>query len=669
MSKFVLDWESPKGCFLACFYDVENDIYIDMQINKYRNDIYKFVKFWDDHKNDIFIGYNSLGFDAQLTRYILNNYENWFNLSGHQIAGLIHEFGGEVIDNGKYGLFPPYREEVLPGINIDIFKIQHFDNKNRRVGLKRLEYEMDAENIEEMGIPPGKEDFTEREIEDLIFYCHNDIKETYRNYLYIIGECENTWYKGSNEIEIREALKETFGFNCLNWSNSKYGDEIIKTLYCKEAGVKYEHLPKRGTFRKTISFNKGIPSHISFETKELSRFLNSIRDKEIKASDEFEEVVEFKGQKYTFALGGIHNQIENKAYDSDDEYVIIDADVTSYYVATILNNEYAPAHLKKKAFCNAYRWIYDERVRLKPLSKNDKKIKGVVSGYKEAGVAVYGKSGDMSNWLYDPQMRLNTCIAGELSILMLIEAQELANNQCIMANTDGATFYIKRCEINKFMKICEEWMSKTNYGLEFFTFKKLYFLSVNDYIGEWDTYYVGDEWKPYIDPVMGKIKSKGDFLTSTHLHKNKSFRAIPLALTEYFINGIKPEEYINSFDNIFHFTGRSSAGDNYTHTGWDVHRNEMKLPKLIRYYPAKEGIRIKKMVKAHVDTGARDTNLSPAELPKFVCNRLPKDSHEFHLNNVDRQWFIDKANEVIFRIEHGKKPKNIKKDPNQLNLF
>ncbi len=46
-----------------------------------------------------------------------------------------------------------YQYSQASGVEqIDLFKIHHFDNKNRRVSLKRLEFEMDLENIEEMPI-------------------------------------------------------------------------------------------------------------------------------------------------------------------------------------------------------------------------------------------------------------------------------------------------------------------------------------------------------------------------------------------------------------------------------------------------------------------------------------------------------------------------------------
>lgn len=660
IKRMVFDLETPKGYFLYCGKDLGDGKKHQFSINQYQNDLYKLTSHLSESLDYHFVGYNNLTFDNQVIEWIWRNYTKWFDKSGIEIAALISEFASNVIGDTNGGGFPPYREDELTFKAIDVFKIQHFDNKNRRVGLKRVEYEMDMEEIEGMPVPVDKKEFTIEECKQLVHYCWNDVESTYKNYLYITGQTDNIIYKGTNEIEIRAALSEKFGFNAMNYSNSKYGDEIIKTLYCKEAGIEYSQLPRKGTFRKSIKLKNCIPKHIKFKTKQLKEFLEDVRVRELQASEEFMLNVVFDGQKYTFAKGGLHNVIKNKQYHSEGGLIIKDVDVTSYYVATILNNKLAPAHLDQKAFTKAYEWIYNERVKLKPLSKTDSTIRGIVAGYKEAGVSVYGKSGDESNWLLDKQMMLTTCIAGQFSILMLIEAQSLIGNKCIMANTDGATFMIDENRIAQFDAVCEQWKKDTNYKLEFFDFDFLYFRDVNNYIGK----YV----EGYNDPIMGNVKRKGIFATDTHLHKNKRFRIISLALYEYFVNNKDVDEYINTFDNIFHFGGRVTAGSNYEIVTYEGTTRKI-LPKLIRYYVSKEGIHIKKEVKEGVLTNANDNSVTPAEKRKIVCNSLLKETHQEHLQRIDREWYIDEVKQIIFQIERGRVAKRTDMNKDQLTLF
>jgi hypothetical protein len=648
----IYDIETIKGNFLFVAYHVEEKKWYQFSIWQKENQLIELIRFLELFKEGNYIGYNNVNFDGQVIEYIWRNYESFLNLNNLEISSKISLFASDVIHDTNYGKFPPYQESNLTFRQIDLFKIAHYDNKNRRVGLKRLEYEMDMDNIEELPTPVNKETFTDEENQELIDYCYHDVNATYLFYKHLIGDIEHELYKGRNEIQTREVLSEKFGFDCTNYSNSKYGDEIVKHLYAKNSGVEISDLPKKGTFRKILKFKSGIPDYVKFEDKKLQDFLKRMKIKEINATDDFEEKINFDGQIHTFALGGIHNEIDSKSYESDDEYLIIDADVTAYYIKTLLNNEYAPKHLNKKVFVNSYQWIYDERTKLKPLAKKDNKIAGEVAGYKEAGVSVYGKLGDIQNWMYDPQARLNICIAGELSILMLIEQQAKIGNHCIMSNTDGATFLVKRKEVDKFYEICNNWCNLTEYQLEYFEFQYIYFLSVNHYIGV---------------KSDGELKQKGVFATDTLLHKNKSNRIIPLALKEYFINKKDVTEFVNNYNRIYDFCARSSAGNTFYHATFNKDGSEVKLPKLIRYYTAKKGINIMKMVKEDNTTNAKNTNVKPADKLKCILNKV--ENEEYHLSNIDRQWYIDEINTIIYRLETGRKPKNIFKDPNQLSMF
>lgn len=246
----IYDIETVKGYFLFSVYVPSTKEWFDFSINQYENQLYELIKYLEDNKDCVWIGYNNLSFDATVVEDIWRKYNKWFDKSNLEIAEMIWEFAQDAIERQTYETYAKYNEENFTFTQLDLLKIQHFDNKNRRVGLKRLEFEMDADDVREMNVPHTKVEFSKEECEELISYCHNDIINTYQNYLHITGEVEHELYKGKNQVEVREALGEKFGFSFLNFSNSKYGDEIIKTIYCKEAGIDYDKLPKKGTFRK-----------------------------------------------------------------------------------------------------------------------------------------------------------------------------------------------------------------------------------------------------------------------------------------------------------------------------------------------------------------------------------------------------------------------------------
>lgn len=385
----IYDIETIKGCFLCCFYKPSDDVFIDFIVHKDENQLPALLKFLDENKDFYQVGYNNLNFDSQVIEYIWRHQEMFLEQTNETVCELIWQKSQDIIETSNHGGFAPYKEFALSFKQLDVFKIQHFDNKNRRVGLKRLEFEMDAEDVREMNIPHTKLEFNEEELNDLIYYCHNDVINTYTNYLYLIGETDNEIYKGTNAIELREDLTNLFGINCLNYSNSKYGDEIMKKIYAKEMNMEVKDLPSKGTFRSHLSLGHAIPKFISFKTPVLKDFLKEIKNKVIGVNDSFERVLSIGSRKHTFALGGLHSHTENEYFEIDEETELIDEDVTGYYPWTIISQMIAPKHLNKKAFVKVVKWLFDERSKLKPLISTNPEYKSLVSGYKEANVSIF----------------------------------------------------------------------------------------------------------------------------------------------------------------------------------------------------------------------------------------------------------------------------------------
>ncbi|MCW4574252.1 hypothetical protein OOJ74_09645, partial [Venenivibrio stagnispumantis] len=66
------------------------------------------------------------------------------------------------------------------------------------------------------------------------------------------------------------------------------------------------------------------------------------------------------GFKFVFGLGGIHGSIESQSVYSNDEMVIVDLDVASYYPNLAIKNKVYPAHFGI-AFCVIYESVYETR--------------------------------------------------------------------------------------------------------------------------------------------------------------------------------------------------------------------------------------------------------------------------------------------------------------------
>lgn len=647
----IYDIETMQECFIVVCMKPENTPK-SFTVSKWQNQLDAFAKYTEDNKDAYWVGYNNLRFDAQVVEWILRNYEHWHDLTGLEICAKIAQKAQDIIHDANYDVFPEYREHELTLKQMDLFKIHHYDNKNRRVSLKRLEFEMDLENIEEMPIHHTKTNMTKDEVFLSLQYCFNDVDATYEFYKITIGETDHPLYKGNNQVQLRKDIEEEFGIKCLNYSDSKIGDEIIKKYYCQEKGIDIRELPRKGYFRKSINMKNCIAPYVEFETKQLQDLLSSVKKRKLGLMDNFKEHVHFYGNVYSFMKGGLHTENKPEVFEEDEDHEIIDWDVASYYPAIIINSEKYPAHLGKE-FLNGYKRMFEKRLELKPQAKSDRRIKGIVGALKLAVNSVYGKSSDMNSWIYDRQLTMFTTITGEFSLMMLIEKYELNDIRVISANTDGVTVKVRKDLIPKMHEINDWWCDTTQYVLERTDYTKILFSTVNDYLA--------------IMPD-GYVKKKGDFLTDFELHKNKSGRIVPIALEQYYVHGTPVKETIQNHKNIYDFCIRKKASRDFHYEGVDKATNvKTKYNKLIRYFVSLKGEKVYKVKNHNSDSkAAKRSQVEAGEWVCEVCNYLPS-NHP--MQNINYKYYIDQAENMIVKIlTNGKKKKNTV-IPGQLNLF
>ena len=650
-NNIIYDIETMQECFIVVCMKPEQTPK-SFIVSKWHNQLDAFVNYTKENEDVYWVGYNNLRFDGQVVEWILRNCEHWHELSGLEICAKIAQKAQDIIHDANFDVFPEYREHELTLKQLDLFKIHHYDNKNRRVSLKRLEFEMDLENIEEMPIHHTKTNMSRDEVYQSLQYCFNDVDATYEFYKVTLGQTDHPLYNKNNQIQLRNDIEQEFGIPCLNYSDSKIGDEMIKKYYCEEKGISIKELPKKGYFRKSISLKNCIAHYVKFETKQLKDFLSQIKKIKLGTQDNFKEHIHFYDNVYSFMKGGLHTENKPEIFESDHEYEIIDWDVASYYPAIIINSGKYPAHLGK-AFLNGYKKMFERRLELKPLAKTDRKIKGIVGALKLAVNSVYGKSSDMLSWIYDRQLTMFTTITGELSLMMLIEKYELNGIHIISANTDGVTIKVRKDLIPKMHEINEWWCDVTQYILERTDYSKIIFSTVNDYLA--------------IMP-NGYVKKKGDFLTDFELHKNKSARIVPIALEQYYVNGTPVKDTIMNHKNLYDFCIRKKASRDFHYEGVNPKTNKRtKYNKLIRYYVSNTGEKVYKVKnKDSQSKAAKRSQVEAGEWVCHVCNYLEKDSST---DNVNYNYYIDKAEGMIVKIlTNGKRKKNIV-IPNQTSLF
>lgn len=618
MNHWVMDYETLVDCFVGVFKHYKTEETKIFAICKQRNDFSKFLEFLKENteNKEWHISYNGLAFDAQITHYIIKHYKDWKSMKGEDIAREIYSYAQSCIDKAHSGEFQEYPEWHMCIKQIDVFKLNHWDNMAKRSSLKWIEYTMDWDNILDMPIHHDTEINTQDQLDLVIEYCINDVEATKE----IFNRCKPL-------IALRKNLTEKYNINLFSASEPRISKEIFAYYLSKELDMPRYEVKKLRTFRNVIKVKDLILDYIKFDTVEFKSLLEKFRTVEVNPNytkGGFRSSVVYKGVKTDFGLGGAHGATIPGVYESDTERVIMSSDVTSFYPNLAIVNKYAPAHIPKEKFCELYQWFFDER---KKIPKSDP----MNYVYKIILNSTYGLSNDKNSFLYDPQFTMFITVNGQLTLMMLYEMimTRIPNAVALMQNTDGVETIIPREHIDAYMEVCKEWEQITGLNLEHDQYSKLVLADVNNYIA--------------VD-TNGKSKCKGRFeYEGLALHKNKSKLIIPKALYAYFVDGTLPEHTIKHNRNILDYCiGAKSKGAWRQHSVYvkDGVAHKDVLQKINRYYISNKGCKIVKINKSD----NREIQLESGQWVQTVMNKIENKkwsdydiNEKYYLNAIEKE--------------------------------
>ena len=626
-----MDYETLSNCFIGVFEEVKtqkNQVFV---IHESRNDIVKLLTFLTNNiKNDEWhVSFNGLNFDSQITEHILINGNELLDLTGDEIARFIYEKAQETITKQNEGEFLEFSQKNLQISQVDVFRLNHWDNPAKRSSLKWIQYTMDWHNIKDMPIHHSVE-IKEYQIPEIIDYCINDVRST-----------KKIMELSKSQIALRGQLTEEYGIDLYSASEPRISKELFLYFLSKQTGIKSYELKKLRTKRNKIVVKDIILPYINFTTAPFQKLLSKFQDVIIYPGETkggFKYSVQYKGMKTDFGLGGIHGARTSKVYNSTEDTIIMTSDVTSFYPNLAIRNKWSPAHLPKKEFCNLYEWFFEER---KKIPKKDPRN----YVYKIILNSTYGLSNDENSFLYDPEFTMQITINGQLSLSMLYEmiCEGIPEAIPLMQNTDGLETIIPKNKVKKYMEICKKWEELTLLELEHDKYSKLVLGDVNNYIA------VSEK---------GEVKCKGRFeFNNLALHKNKSFLIIPKAIFNYFVNGIEPETYLDNNQNIFDYCGGVKIKGDwqfYEHKIIDGLFSKKPLQNTIRYYISNNGCKI-------IKTNILDDREIQVESGQWVQNIfINYEDKTFSDYNVNNKFYLNKIKKEIESLEPNR---------NQLSLF
>jgi len=508
---YVFDIEVYRNFFSVIFKHVKTGEIRTFAIHGDRNDLQGLYMFINDAEK-WFVGYNSHYYDNQILNYIFKHYQKLSEQTTDQICSKLKDLSDDIIlrDSKDY----KYR---LPFQGIDLMRVGNLDQKP----LKLVAVNLKWPKIQDLPIDP--DDLIESNQVDLLLkYNLNDVEIT-----------ETLYNKILPFIKLRWDISKKYGVNVLDESDSGISNRLLERIFSEALNIPVKELRDMQTVRNKIPFKDIIFDGIEFKTAQLRNFLCRLKLETFEYGvSKFSEKIIFGGTAYQLGIGGIHSDDKPGLFEEDDRKKLIDADIASMYPSLIINHRLAPEHLGD-GFIDKYDEIRRTRVDAKHAGDliTADSLKIVLN-------ATYGKTNSEHHWLRDTKVTLQVTVNGQLYLLMLIEALNLRGFEVISANTDGIVTVVPREKEEIYKQTCREWETKTNFELEYTEYVKYARRDVNNYI----------TMKP-----GNKVKVKGEFETQTPLKKGFNAPIVPIALYEYYVNGIDIETTIREHTDIYDF--------------------------------------------------------------------------------------------------------------------
>lgn len=338
-----------------------------------------------------------------------------------------------------------------------------------QASLKLYGGRLHSRKLQELPIEPDASISPAQRVE-LVSYCGNDHV--------------TTWDLADSldaQIELRENMSREYGIDLRSKSDAQIAEAVIRSRVSQLLGQRVE----RPEIPPGTRFKYVPPKWMAFRTQALQDKLAEIATADFiidKNGSPMEPpaladaVMRIGGGAYRMGIGGLHSSEESVAHVADDDTLIIDRDVASYYPYIVLNCGLYPKHLTA-AFLTVYRDIVNRRIAAKRAGD-----KVTADSLKITINGSFGKLGSPYSVLYSPDLLIAVTVTGQLALLMFIEALHINGIPVVSANTDGIVIKCPKARYDDLMGVVKWWEGVTGFETEETRYKGLYSRDVNNYI-------------------------------------------------------------------------------------------------------------------------------------------------------------------------------------------
>lgn len=578
------DFEIFKFATIATFVDV-----INCKETIIVNDRKAFLKFYMEHRNEIFSGYNSRQYDTTIYKAI--------------ILGLNPKEVNDKLISGLKAFQISDKFKEIQFYDFDNYKLNH--------SLKQLESGL-SNSIYESKIPFDLDrPLTMDEIEETISYNKSDVYNT----IEVHEKGQNKVYEGN--ISLIEMYK--FPISDINKTQAQLTAKITDCEKPKEPRnddwdiwvVDTVRLNRYKFVADWFMSLRNDHDRPRIETYENGKFV-PYKGKGGTKKEGYELHIDVCGIPCVFAMGGAHGA-PDKPIIVDKFEGVFHSDLNSMYPSIMLEYDLLTRNSKKP---HEFRNAYNLRIQYKKEGNFLNKVLKIPLN------AQYGCMGDINSSAYDLRNCRMVCITGQLLILSLLDDLQpyisLKN-----LNTDGIIYTINKDEDTELvMNLIKDFEVRSHLTFTTDLINSMVQRDVNNYVFNF---------------ANGDIECKG----ASVKYNNPLDNDLPIlneCTREYIIHKINVEDYINNCDELWKFMKTFKLGGTYE----AVYHNGEKLNGKCNRVFASKNLKDTYLGKKKADSntiekfaGQSDhVFLENGDIHGKKCSEYPM---------LDKQWYIEQV--------------------------
>ena len=452
---YVFDTEIYPNYFLAAFKNIETGKVVSFEMADGEElDCARLGKFIRRHR---IIGFNSRTFDLLVLFYAIDG------ANCEQLKALVNDI---IFGSGK-----PWELEDQYGFKVprNLDHIDLIEVAPGQASLKIYNGRLHGLRMQDLPFDPDQR-LTPKQMDIVYDYCVNDLDAT-----------KLLFEKLGPQLALRETMTKEYGTDL----RSKSDAQIAEAVIVKQVEELIGERPRPQKVHAGKGFRYAIPEFVRFHSDDLNDLLDDIEDATFKVSYAGQvlmpqvladrQIVIGDGV-YRLGIGGLHSSEKTCSHVADDDHILVDRDVASYYPAIIINLGLHPENMGW-AFQKVYKRIVNRRLKAKAAGD-----KVTADSLKITINGSFGKFGSPYSALYSPNLLIQTTVTGQLCLLMLIERLERRGIRVVSANTDGIVI---RCPVrlrDRMLEVVKGWEEDTAFTTEETPYKAIFSRDVNNYI-------------------------------------------------------------------------------------------------------------------------------------------------------------------------------------------